>query len=87
MKQSQVLESLKWHISSEVLDGQDIGLDASTPLLEWGVINSMEMARLVTFIHDRLGVEIPGDKITIEHFKDLAAITSLVLELQQAEPP
>lgn len=87
MNQSEVLESLKGFISCEILDGKDIGLDASTPLLEWGIINSLEMARLVSFIHDRLGVEVPSDKITIEHFKDLTAITNLVSELKQVRPP
>ena len=82
MKQSEVLESMKGYISCEILDGKDIGLDASTPLLEWGIINSLEMARFVSFIQDRFGVEVPSDKITIEYFKDLTAITNLVLELE-----
>ena len=84
MKQAEVLESLKGYISHEILDGKDIGLDGATPLLEWGIINSMEMARLVSFIEDRFGVEVPSDKITIEYFKDLTAITNLVLELAPA---
>lgn len=81
MNQSEVLESLKGYISREILDGKDIGLDGSTPLLEWGIINSMEMARLVSFIQDKFGVEVPSDKITIEYFKDLTSVTNLVLEL------
>ncbi len=86
MKQSEVMASLKGYISREILDGKDIGLDDSTPLLEWGIINSMEIARLVSFIQDRFGVEVPSDKITIEYFKDLTAITNLVLELEQVKP-
>lgn len=85
MNQSEVLASLKGFISREILDGKDIGLDGSTPLLEWGIINSMEMARLVSFIHDRFGVEVPGDRITIAYFKDLDSIAGLVLELTPAE--
>lgn len=81
MKQSEVMASLKGYISQEILDGKDIGLDDSTPLLEWGIINSMEMARLVSFIQDKFGVEVPSDKIVIEYFKDLTSITNLVLEL------
>jgi acyl carrier protein len=84
MKQAEVLESLKGYISREILDGKDIGLDASTPLLEWGIINSLEIARLVSFLEDRFGVEVPNDKITIEYFKDMNAITNLVLELAPA---
>jgi acyl carrier protein len=81
MKQSEVLESLKGYVSREILDGKDIGLDGSAPLLEWGIINSIEIARLVAFIQNRFDVEVPGEKIVIEHFKDLNSITALVLEL------
>jgi acyl carrier protein len=84
MKQVEVLESLKGYISREILDGKDIGLDASTPLLEWGIINSLEIARLVSFLEDRFGVQVPSDKITIEYFKDMSAITNLVVELAPA---
>jgi acyl carrier protein len=86
MKQSEVLESLKGYISREILDGKDIGLDASTPLLEWGIINSLEMARLVSFIEDRFNVEVPADKILLEHFKDLTSLINLVSELAEGDP-
>ena len=83
MNQSEVLHSLKGYISREILDGKDIGLDGSTPLIEWGIINSMEIARLVTFIQERFGVEVPSDKITIEYFSDLNAISGLVVDLEK----
>lgn len=87
MNELEVLETLKGYISREILDGKDIGLDTSTPLLEWGIINSMEMARLVSFIENRFGVEVPHDRITIVYFENLTAITNLVLELEQAKLP
>lgn len=81
MNKSSVLEILKEYISKEILDGKDMGLDASTPLLEWGIINSMEIARLVTFIQVQFSVEIPSEKITIEYFKDLNTISDLVIDI------
>lgn len=81
MKQSKILEELKGYISREVLDGKDIGLDDSTPLLEWGIINSMEMARIVSFIQNRFHVGIPDDKILPEYFINLFAISNLVVAL------
>ena len=86
MNRSEVLRTLKAYISREILDGKDIGLDASTPLLEWGIINSIEIARLVSYIEDRFGVEVPPDRITIEHFENLLALTNLVLELKRITP-
>jgi acyl carrier protein len=84
MSQQMIIEGLKGYISNEILDGQDIDLDGSTPLIEWGIINSMEIARLVAFIEDRYGVEIPSDKITLDQFRNLDALSTLVLEQRQA---
>ncbi len=81
MKQSEILEELKGYISREILDGKDIGLDDSTPLLEWGIINSMEIGRIVSFIQSRFHVGIPDDKILPEYFINLSAISKLVVEL------
>jgi acyl carrier protein len=80
MQQSEVLGSLKSYITQEVLSGRDIGLEATTPLLEWGVINSLEIVRLLSFIRSQYGIEIPSEKVTAEHFKDLNSLSYLVLE-------
>ena len=80
MVQSEVVESLKEFISLEILDGKDIGLDGETPLLEWGIINSMETTRLVNFIQDRYGIIVPAEKIGYEYFKDLNSLSNLVSE-------
>ena len=85
MNQSEVLDGVKSYISREVLDGKDIGLNESTPLLEWGIINSIEMARIVSFIQDQFRVKVPADKILPDNFKDLASITNLVVELAQSQ--
>lgn len=84
MSHQMVVEGLRAYISSEILDGQDIDLDGSTPLIEWGIINSMEIARLVAFIQDRFDVEVPSDKITLDQFRNLDALSNLVLEQRQA---
>jgi len=84
VSRQMVIDDLRGYISTEILDGQDIDLDASTPLIEWGIINSMEIARLVAFIQDRFGVEVPSDKITFDQFRSLDALSNLVLEQRQA---
>ena len=84
MNPSEVLDNVKDYISLEILDGEDIGLDESTPLLEWGIINSIEMARIVSFIQNRFSVKVPADKILPDNFKDLTSITGLVVDLAQS---
>jgi len=83
VSQAQIIDGLRTYISEEVLDGEDIGLEATTPLIEWGVINSMEIAKLVNFIHGRFGVDLPSDKITLEHFQSLDSLSRLVMEQKQ----
>ena len=83
MNKESVIGVLQDYISTEILDGKDMGLDASTPLLEWGIINSIEIARLVAYIQSQFGVEIPSEKITIEYFKNLDSIADLVIGLNQ----
>lgn len=78
---SDVMTALTRYIADHILDGKDIGLDATTPLLEWGVINSLEIVRIITFVSDRFGVAIPSDKVVADHFKDLQSLTNLVVQL------
>lgn len=82
MDHSAIAANLKTYIANEILDGKDIGLEDSTPLLEWGVLNSMEIARMVSFIQDRFEVAVPDDRIVIDNFKDVESIANLVTNLK-----
>lgn len=59
MQQDEVITQLHTYFAQDVLDGRDIGLDRTTPLLEWGVINSLEIVRLLAFIQAKFAMEIP----------------------------
>jgi acyl carrier protein len=84
MQRAEVMNALSNYIVNQVLDGKNIGLDEATPLLEWGVINSMEMIRLLNFIAQRFGVDIPAEKMVADHFTNLASITDLVLSVAES---
>jgi acyl carrier protein len=86
MDTQSVVEILKSYVGEQLLEGQNIGLEPTTPLLEWGVINSIEMARLVAFIRERFGVELPAETIIAPNFKDLTSIARLVVEQGAARP-
>jgi medium-chain acyl-[acyl-carrier-protein] hydrolase len=81
MHRTDVLATLTDYISREVLDGQADDLEPTTPLLEWGVLNSMEMTRLLAFLQETFHVQVPADRIVGANFKNLAAITDLVVQL------
>lgn len=83
MQRSEVLKQLKNYISFEVLNSRSFDLDESTPLLEWGVLNSLEIVKILTFIQNQFNVQVPGEKVVAEHFKDINSITNLVLDLSR----
>ena len=84
MEETQVLAALRGYILDEVLFGSDIGLDATTPLLEWGIVNSMQIIRLLAFVERELGVVVPSEQVVIQNFRDLAAISRVVMTAARA---
>lgn len=79
MQRTEVIAQLKTYFAQDVLDGRDIDLDEATPLLEWGVINSLEIVRLLSFIHTRFAIEIPMHRLTADHFANLSSIADLII--------
>jgi acyl carrier protein len=77
---AEVYAALREYVARELLHGKDDGLDENTPLLEWGIIDSLGMVGLLTFIEERWKVSIPDTQINPEFFKNLSALTGLVLQ-------
>jgi len=77
---------LKAFIAHEILGDEDIGeLDAHTPLLDLGILNSIELTNLIEHIDAAYGVRVPPARIVPEHFASIASIASLVDELQHQQ--
>jgi acyl carrier protein len=79
MQRTAVIEQLRTHIAQNVLEGKDVGLDETTPLLEWGIINSLEVVRLLDFMSRQFTVDITPDKLSADHFTNISAIADLVM--------
>jgi acyl carrier protein len=86
MQRNLIVEQLERYIAQNILEGRDIGLDETTPLLEWGIINSLEMVKLLSFMRQQFDANIPVDKLVADYFTDIASITELVLENISARP-
>lgn len=80
MQRLTIIEELKRYIAQDVLAGKDIGLDETTPLLEWGIMNSLEIVRLLSFIRKQFAVDIPADKLVADSFTSVSSVADLVLE-------
>lgn len=58
-----------------------VELDADTPLLEWGILNSMNTAVLLTYIRDEIGVPVPPDRMRASNLKNVHSIAAMLDEL------
>ncbi|MEV4497593.1 hypothetical protein C7C45_11230 [Micromonospora arborensis] len=86
MDYDQTLKILLEFVEKHVLagagqTGSEPGLTAQTPLLEWGVLNSLRLTQLLGFIRDELQVDVSPELIVGRNFRDLDAITRLVISL------
>ena len=64
-------------IGDDLLGGVN-DLDATTKLLALGVIDSLTMVSVITFIRERFGVEVPNDAVTANNFQTIEAIAAMV---------
>jgi acyl carrier protein len=66
-------------IRTQFLDGDAEGeLTAETPLLAWGVLDSFKTARLLNFIEDELGSQVPPALLNAGNLQDIRSIAALV---------
>ncbi|MEV8019754.1 acyl carrier protein [Streptomyces sp. NPDC086554] len=79
MTESEIRESITAFIRERFLDGDTKGeLEETSPLLEWGVLNSLNTAMLIAHIRTAVGVKIPAMQVNSENFHDVRSITALV---------
>lgn len=81
MTREAVHDQLSGYIRRTFLGDESAVLESDTPLLEWGILNSMNTARLLTYIREELAVDIPPTHITGTYFKNVDTITDLVLSI------
>ncbi|NVB37535.1 acyl carrier protein [Pseudenhygromyxa sp. WMMC2535] len=81
MQASEVNLELKRFITEQFLDGDGSDLEDATPLLEWGVIDSIGMFALLRFIQDEFAVQVPDAEVSPRNFHSVAVMQALVLRL------
>jgi len=81
MPEEQVLDKLtayaKTRLSPHILP--------STPLLGSGLLKSVELARLLAFVHTEFGVRIPVARLVRGGFETLETIASFVYSSQEGQ--
>jgi acyl carrier protein len=77
--QSNVAMSpLKIFVVEELAMGRQVS--ETDNLLDQGVIDSIRLLRLVTFIEETYGITVPDEMMTVDHFRSLETIASFIAQ-------
>lgn len=86
MVASDIRELLRSFILSNFLPGEEPEtLDDSTLLVSSGVITSLSLLELVTFIEDRFAVALEGDDLGIARMDSIDSMVELIHERSGSE--
>jgi acyl carrier protein len=76
------LNSLETQIRSSILQKFPLArrrtLDESTPLLESGIIDSLGVLDLVSFLEQSFAIQVADDELTPDNFATIASLTAFV---------
>lgn len=66
-------------IRNSFLAGDPEGeLNVDTPLLEFGILNSLNTAEMIAYIRDEFGVEIGLNEVTATTFNRVGSLSAMV---------
>jgi acyl carrier protein len=72
-------DTIRDFIAGEILHGsQKIPLKDQDPLIESGIIDSLGVMILLTFIEERFSIQIPSEDLMPENFSSISTITDLI---------
>ena len=81
MQDQVILDTLRSYVSERILQDSTVTIEPETPLLEWGILNSVSTVQLIGFIRERFQVDVPPEEVVGSNFKDLRSISQLLAQL------
>jgi len=78
----EILKELKAFVEERFLPAGTSSIASDSPLLQLGILTSLNTTELIAHIHDRYRLFIPPEHIVGRNFKSVATISALVLRLQ-----
>jgi clorobiocin biosynthesis protein CloN5 len=85
-EQDQVSAQLLSFIRDSFLAGDPSGeLSVDTPLLEFGILNSLNTAEMIAYIRDEFDVTIAFDEVTATTFKSVGDLSAVVTRKASGE--
>lgn len=72
------MAAVKSFIAGELLYGDDQGLGYDTNLIDSGVIDSMSLLRLISFLEEHFQIQVPDEAVIPDNFRSLSAIETFL---------
>ena len=74
------LSSIKNFIRTELIYDDEKDFDENTNLIERGIVDSMSLVRLISFIEENCEIQVQDEDIVPENFSSLNKISSFISE-------
>jgi acyl carrier protein len=81
---NQSQDAVKTFIKEELFGRGEETFDETTDLIEAGVIDSLSLMRLISFVEENCHVQVSDEDMVAENFRTLAAIRSFIANRQPA---
>lgn len=75
-----IFAEIRAFIAQWFRDGRDDGLEADTPLVTSGIVDSAGVVEVVEFLEGRFGVRITDADISLRNCNTLRGLTTLVAD-------
>ena len=79
-------EDIIRHFIVDELDDDDTPISMKTHLFETGLVDSMNLVRLLAFLEEKFAVQIPVSTVNDQNFATIAAIGGLVDSIRNHGP-
>jgi len=74
------LSSIKNFIRTELIYDDEKDFDENTNLIERGIVDSMSLVRLISFLEENYEIRVQDEDIVPENFSSLAKISTFIAE-------
>jgi acyl carrier protein len=64
------------YVKEELLHGRKVELRADEDLLSSGIVDSLGILKLVGFVEDHFGIQVPDEDVVHENFHSIQALSS-----------
>jgi acyl carrier protein len=81
VREQVIFDTLRKYVDDRILQDPTVTIEPDTPLLEWGILNSVSTVQLIGFIRERFHVVVPPEEVAGRNFRDLRSITQLLAQL------